>query len=711
MHDDLGARLIQAGLVTREQLAEVLGAAPPHEGALVAALVRRGLSEDALAGFFLASGFGPLMAGHDLDGAAREAIEKLPPELACELLAFPVKESAAGLVVAMAAPTDRHALGEIGRTVRAKILPTVARVGELTRALSRAYPGGVIATHDARVSDSEPPVLELVRRTSGSYLGSTRGADRVEARALVGPRLVAEEDEEVVPLVRHKPVAAADAKKKIVTRSFEKPREFRSDVPLSIPPKEGGEWKRGPSSAPPPAMEEPKTIPPKKRVSRPPPAAESKRKTIPPERKRASQPPAAPSKRKSIPPQKAIVPSKTKTLAPPPPSQPETKPGAKATRATIPPSAAKTRGSLAPPKLPAEAKPDSIDDAEIVPGPEVTLPSAPEPMPERAPSRPVEMRAPKPGPRTSKPTELESAIASAHVSERARADEKPKSVVPRPTPAKKPSVAPRPEKPASAAPKKTPSIAPKKIESPASKSIAPKKIESLTPANKLQSIAPKKIESLAPVKIESAPPADLAHKPKSIIPPEHASWELDGEPDNKVDPGKLRSIGSSSPPKRTLRPAPIGGTLAAIRASRERDEIADLACRGALTVCRAAILLAFRKNVLKGWDGAGVNISRDAVRNLWIPTNSPSMFRDVVAKNEPYVGQHGTSAADGLFRAAVGSRGGEVVLHPIAVGGRVIAVLAGADVEYEREGRDRIEVLARALGEAFERVITSAKNR
>jgi len=59
MADDLGARLVQAGLVTPDLLADVLGAAPPHEGALVRALVRRGVSEDALAGFFVAAGFGP----------------------------------------------------------------------------------------------------------------------------------------------------------------------------------------------------------------------------------------------------------------------------------------------------------------------------------------------------------------------------------------------------------------------------------------------------------------------------------------------------------------------------------------------------------------------------------------------------------------------------------------------------------------------------
>jgi hypothetical protein len=201
----------------------------------------------------------------------------------------------------------------------------------------------------------------------------------------------------------------------------------------------------------------------------------------------------------------------------------------------------------------------------------------------------------------------------------------------------------------------------------------------------------------------SSPPG----QPKSLIPPEHASWDPAGAPDTKVDAIKLQSL--SAPPKRALRPPPVGGTLAAIRASKDRDEVVELACAGALTVSRAALLLALKKGVLKGWDAAGAQVSRDAVRNLWIPTKSPSMFRDVVAKREAYSGPHGTTAADGLFRAAVGSRGGEIVLQPVAVGGKVVAVLAADDVAFDREGVERLEVLARAVGEAFERIIVAGK--
>lgn len=490
MADDLGARLVQAGLVTRNQVAEVRGAAPLHEGALVLGLAERGLSEDALAGFFVALGFGPLMDAGDLAAAERQALAQVPARMAHGLRALPIKHSAAGLVVAMAAPTDRHALHELSRAVGAEILPTVARVSELRAALRHAYPDAPTTDPPHLQSDrpdSEPPVLELTQiRKSGAppgdgadgaflgstFLGSTKGADRVEARASLGPRVTLDDDEGFVPLVRTKPVSR----------------------PPDDPPGEASRKSDG--------------------ASRPP----GRSRSITANFERAQ------------------------------------------------------RGS-----------------AGVV------------------------------------------AVGPANAS----------------------------------------SAPPARAEGAASRSSRP------------------------------------AAGAKSIIPPEHASWDLEA-PENKIDPEKLRRLASRIP-TRASQPASIGGSLSAMRASRDRDEVVELACHGALTVSRAAVLLALRKGVLKGWDGAGAGLSRDAVRNLWLPTSSPSMFRDVMQTGEPYVGAPGTSAADGLFRAAIGGRGGVVVLMPIGVGGKVVAVLAADDVTFGPLGVERIEILARAVGEAFERIIVQRK--
>ena len=46
---------------------------------------------------------------------------------------------------------------------------------------------------------------------------------------------------------------------------------------------------------------------------------------------------------------------------------------------------------------------------------------------------------------------------------------------------------------------------------------------------------------------------------------------------------------------------------------------------------------------------------------------------------------------------------------PIGVGGKVVAVLAADDVTFGPLGVERIEILARAVGEAFERIIVQRK--
>ncbi|MEZ4337737.1 MAG: hypothetical protein R3B82_14045 [Sandaracinaceae bacterium] len=214
MADDLGGRLVQAGLVTQRQLTEVRGAAPPHEGALVSALVGHGLPQDGIVGYFVAQGFGPVMEPADLAAADPSAVARVPGSMASSLLALPIRESPAGLIVAMAAPTDGHAIGELARATGEAILPAVARVEDLRAALSRSHPDVGPPVEDER--ESEPPPLELVNvrkrdaRPEEGYFGSTKGAERVEARATVGPKIVADDTEVFVPLVRTKPVKAKE---------------------------------------------------------------------------------------------------------------------------------------------------------------------------------------------------------------------------------------------------------------------------------------------------------------------------------------------------------------------------------------------------------------------------------------------------------------------------------------------------------------------
>lgn len=424
MAEDLGARLVRAGLATREQLAIALADGAQSGGALAAGLVDAGVPEEDLVAFFLGEGHGPEAAA---DRLRATSTERLPAAVATAFYALPIGSSDRGIEVAMADPSDTHALGELTVVLGAPVLPRPARISALRAALSHAFP-------QTPTRPPAPTPLELVRRKP---VHANRGD---------------------VPLPLSRPK---------VMQSFPKPRE-----PIA---------------------------PPRVEIS------------------------------------------------------------------TIDPLAA--------------------------------------PKPER-------VRAPE---------------AAFREPPRETADyETPRDIAPAPTP----------------------------------------------------------------------PPT-----PRSILSDHEASWSDLAAPDPVA-------IAPSVANRRTL--PEIGATLANLRASRDRDAIVRLACEAASSVARTTVFLALRKGVLRGWEGTG-SVSPDALRNLWIPASSPSVFQRVIEAGEPHRGPHGTTAADKLFRAATGSRGSVLVVEPIRVGDRVVAVLCADDPRFGPAGIERLEALAHAVGAALERVIVEAK--
>lgn len=186
--------------------------------------------------------------------------------------------------------------------------------------------------------------------------------------------------------------------------------------------------------------------------------------------------------------------------------------------------------------------------------------------------------------------------------------------------------------------------------------------------------------------------------PRTILSDHEASWS-----DLAVPGSKGATAGALRP---TL--AELGGTLASLRTCHDRDAIVRLACDSAAGVARTTVFLALRKGVLRGWEGIG-QVSPGALRNLWIPASSPSFFKTVIDTGQPYHGPHGTTAADKLFRAATDSRGASLVVEPVRVGDRVVALLCADAPCHGQPGLERLETLASAVGAALERLIIEAK--
>ncbi len=190
-----------------------------------------------------------------------------------------------------------------------------------------------------------------------------------------------------------------------------------------------------------------------------------------------------------------------------------------------------------------------------------------------------------------------------------------------------------------------------------------------------------------------------------------SEWKLDPEDASGDQWGDLsdmeRSVGPTEFAEK--KPMEIRALLTEMRVTDDRDRIVSLACQGAATVARAVVFLAIRRGVLKGWNGTGDGISEDAIRNLWIPANSPSVFRTVVESGERYEGPFGSAAADNLFRAATGNRTDNIVVLPVTVDERVVALLVASGVSHDGIGQERLEIVAQGVGRAFRRLLVDKK--
>ena len=247
---------------------------------------------------------------------------------------------------------------------------------------------------------------------------------------------------------------------------------------------------------------------------------------------------------------------------------------------------------------------------------------------------------------------------------------------------------------------------------PAERSTTPLMLSRMRPSSRPFRSAPASSAPRAPAAV-----ANAAHAPsesratatsqsrstiaRSIIPPHEASWSDLEAPSPRSSVRALQREPSAD--YRSL--PPIGTVLAGFRSSSSRDAVIRLMCEGALTVARSVVFLALRRGVLRGWDAMGSAVSPDAIRNLWIPATSKSMFKAVVETGEPYEGPYGTTAADDLFRAATGSRGGRIALHSVRVMGKPLGILAVEGVRHGPAGRRRLEEITLGAGRAFERIL------
>lgn len=173
-----------------------------------------------------------------------------------------------------------------------------------------------------------------------------------------------------------------------------------------------------------------------------------------------------------------------------------------------------------------------------------------------------------------------------------------------------------------------------------------------------------------------------------------------------------RTAPSSSVRPSTMRPPPVSDSaidahLGELGRVGSRDEVVHIACGACLAAARGAAFLALRKGVFRGWDGAGEEVTSAGIRSLWVPASNPSILNEVLHTGRAFHGAYGQTAADHLFRAALGRQGRDVIVVPVLVGSRMVGVLCANDPASDTSAIERI---AEGMGQAFERLIVSRKS-
>ncbi|MBI5478908.1 MAG: hypothetical protein HY906_08635, partial [Deltaproteobacteria bacterium] len=136
-----GLMLLRAGLITHEQLARANQSRRQHGGTLGCHLVALGFAtEDQLADFFRHRLMVPRIGQDALATIAKKVIAIVPPDMAAEFRVVPVSVDREGnLTLAMADPSDTHAVDEVGFFTGHFVMRAVTTEAAIAWALDKYY--------------------------------------------------------------------------------------------------------------------------------------------------------------------------------------------------------------------------------------------------------------------------------------------------------------------------------------------------------------------------------------------------------------------------------------------------------------------------------------------------------------------------------------------------------------------------------------------
>jgi hypothetical protein len=156
MEIDVGARLMRAGLISLADLSTVgVGSGP----VIASRLVENGFPEDALAGFFLAEGYGPLLSRDELRRADIDA-SGLSVDVLRRHAVVPLRKKASAWVVAMLVPSEKDLIRQLEAKLGLPIETRIAVFSDIHSALDGWHGSRGSSVQASRITDIQVARIE-----------------------------------------------------------------------------------------------------------------------------------------------------------------------------------------------------------------------------------------------------------------------------------------------------------------------------------------------------------------------------------------------------------------------------------------------------------------------------------------------------------------------------------------------------------------------
>jgi hypothetical protein len=146
-------------------------------------------------------------------------------------------------------------------------------------------------------------------------------------------------------------------------------------------------------------------------------------------------------------------------------------------------------------------------------------------------------------------------------------------------------------------------------------------------------------------------------------------------------------------------------------------EVTLLTLRYASEVVNRAILFMVKKDEVRGLGQFGIELPSgrspdQAVRNIRVPLNEPSLFRNVVENRRTYQGPLDDNGQNAYIVSEVGGvRPGEVLAIPLIVDGKIALIVYGDNVPDAKpiKGVETLEIFMNQAGIALEKALLERK--